>query len=58
MADAIEIINTGVLSGQLIGASLITSFAYLAASIPVYYFMFKHSKRSGKLVRMSYSGRH
>ncbi len=46
-----HIVSTGSISVQLLNASAITSFVYLLLSLPVYYFVFRYAKKSGKLIR-------
>ncbi len=46
-------ISSGAASGALLGISIVTAFAYVLLSLPLYYFVFKYAKKTGRIVRMS-----
>jgi len=46
-------VTNGATDGALMNLSIITAFAYVLFSLPLYYFVFRYAKTTGRIVRMS-----
>lgn len=46
-------IANGAISSSLLAISIITAAAYVIFSLPLYYYVFKYAKKTGRIVRMS-----
>jgi len=47
------LVANGAIDGTLLNISIITSLAYVVISLPIYYYVFKFAKKTGRIVRMS-----
>jgi len=47
------LVSNGAIDGALLNLGIITAFAYVLLSLPLYYFVFKYAKKTGRIVRMS-----
>jgi len=47
------IVANGAIDSTLLGISIITAAAYVIFSLPIYYYVFKYAKKTGRIVRMS-----